>query len=146
MREKFLTKGTRSIFALVFAFGICLHFTASAQNNGIIRGRVTDKKTGSALPLVNVVVKGTAHGDASKPDGEFEIRSLPPGTYTLVVTLVGYESQQITDVAVSAGSVTTRNISMEESSVQIGDVTVYGASMRGEKITDAPAAVSVLSP
>ncbi len=146
MREKSLTKGTRFIFALVFAFGICLHSTAFGQNNGIIRGRVTDKKTGSALPLVNVVVKGTAHGDASNPAGEFEIRSLPPGTYTLVVTLVGYESQQITDVVVSAGSVIARNISIEESSVQIGDVTVYGASMRGEKITDAPAAVSVLSP
>lgn len=140
------TKGKLRILLLVCTLGLCLQYSSHAQNTGVIKGRIMDRKSGSPLPLVNVVVKGTTLGAATDPNGEFEIKGLVPGMYSLVVTLVGYESQQIGNVDVAAGSVVTRNISMAESSVQIGDVTVYGASLRGEKITDAPASVSVLSP
>ncbi len=139
-------KGRLRTLAFVCALGIGLHSSSPAQNTGIIKGRITDRKSSSPLPLVNVVVRGTTLGAATDPNGEFEIKGVSPGTYNLVATLVGYETQQITNVEVTAGSVVTRNISMAESSVQIGDVTVYGASLRGEKITDAPASVSVLSP
>lgn len=125
---------------------LCANYLAPSQTTGVIRGKITDRKTGSPLPLVNVVVKGTSQGAATDADGEFEIKGLPAGSYSLVITLIGYEGQDIDGVAVSAGSISTKDITLVESSVQFGDITVYGASMKGEKITDAPASVSVLSP
>ncbi len=146
MSEHSFTKSKLRVLALVCALCLLFQYASHAQNSGIIKGRITDRKSGSPLPLVNVVVKGTTLGAATNPEGDYEIRGLTPGTYNLVATLVGYETQQILHVDVTGGAAVTKNVSMTESSVQIGDVTVYGVSLRGEKITDAPASVSVLSP
>ena len=117
----------------------------NAQSSGIIRGKVTDEKTDNPLPFANIKVEGTSWGAASDEQGEFEIKNLPPGTYTIVVTLVGYERQLYTNLAIGAGEVFTQDVSLVEKSVQLGGVTIYGASLRNERITDAPASVSVLT-
>jgi iron complex outermembrane receptor protein len=124
----------------------CITASMNAQSTGTIRGTVTDKKTGSPLPFVNVVVKGTNAGASTNVDGGFEIRGLPAATYTITASLVGHETKQVTGVAVLAGGIATVDIALVDASVQVGDITVYGASLRGEKVTDAPAAVSVLAP
>ena len=118
---------------------------ALAQTTGIIRGKVVDQKTGAALPFVNVVVKGTTTGAATKENGEYEIKSVAPGNYTLIVRLVGYETQQ-TGVEVTAGGVAVHDAKLIDTSVLVGDVTVYGASKRAERITEAPAAISSIQP
>ena len=117
----------------------------NAQSSGIIRGKVTDEKTGNLLPLANIIVEGTSWGAASDEQGEFEIKNLPPGTYSIVVTLVGYERQLYTNLAIGAGEVFTHDVSLVEKSVQLGGVTIFGASLRNERIADAPASVSVLT-
>jgi iron complex outermembrane receptor protein len=130
----------------VFVVSLFLTYGSYAQTTGSIKGKVTDRKTGSALPFVNVVVKGTNHGASTKEDGEFEIKGLTPGRYVLVVSIIGHETALVEGVDVVAGEVAIRNVSIGDVAVQIGDVTVYGASLRGERITDAPASVSVISP
>ncbi len=135
-----------SRFALIVFSWLCLTFPLSAQSTGIIRGKVIDKKTREALPFVNVVVRGTNLGASTSTEGMFEIERVPPGVYILTITLIGHQQQVIPDVAVQSGSVATLSIEMTDASVEIGDVTVFGASLRGEKVTDAPAAVSVLEP
>ena len=115
-----------------------------AQTTGTIRGTVTDDRTGQPLPFVNVVVEGTTLGAATDVEGVYEIRSVPAGTYTLTARLVGHETRQVSGVTVPAGGVIARDIRMTDVSVQVGDVTVYGASKRPERITEAPAAVSAL--
>jgi iron complex outermembrane receptor protein len=117
----------------------------NAQSSGIIRGKVTDEETGNPLPLANIIVEGTSWGAASDEQGEYAIKNLPPGTYSIVFTLVGYERQLYTNLAIGAGEVFTQDVSLVEKSVQLGGVTIYGASLRNERITDAPASVSVLT-
>ncbi len=121
-------------------------FSALAQTTGTIQGRVTDKRTGDPLPFVNVVVKGTTMGAATNAEGMYQIGNLAPGTYTLVARLVGHEVQEVSGVVVTAGATTTRNIVLAELAVQISEMTVYGASRRAERITEAPAAISTLAP
>lgn len=121
-------------------------FSALAQTTGTIRGRVTDKRTGDPLPFVNVVVKGTTTGAATNAEGMYQIGNLAPGTYTLVARLVGHEVQEVSGVVVTAGATTTRDIVLAELAVQISEMTVYGASRRAERITEAPAAISTLAP
>lgn len=116
------------------------------SQTGSIKGKVTDQKTGEALPFVNIVVKGTTVGAASDVSGNYEIRNIAAGTYTLVARLVGYEIAEVSGVTVAAGGSLTRNIAMTSAAVLISEMTVYGASRRAERITEAPAAISSVAP
>lgn len=128
--------------ALLFAFWA---ETAAPQTTGRIRGHVMSAETGKAIPGVNVVVKRTTMGAATDFEGRFAISRVPPGTYTLVFSAVGYGVVERADVRVSAGQVTDVDADLEEETIQMGDVMVTAASLRPERVTDAPAAVTVLS-
>ncbi len=141
-------KHTRLPFVLGCAV-VMLALTAAAafaQSTGAIKGKVTDQRTGDPLPFANIVVKGTTTGAATDVNGSYEIKNLAAGTYTLIARLVGYESAEIAGVNVTAGGSTTRNIAMTSAAVQISEMTVYGASRRAERITEAPAAIVSVAP
>jgi iron complex outermembrane receptor protein len=62
-----------------------------------ISGVITDEKD-SPLPGANLVLEETGRGTITSADGTFRILKVPPGTYTLKVSYVGYEtrSDQVT--------------------------------------------------
>lgn len=146
MQENHVIHSIRnSMVGVTFVIAVCVFGeSGTAASDGTIKGRILDRKTGDPLQYVNVVVRGTNTGAATNEDGEFEVR-LVPGTYTVVASLIGHATQEVTGVTVQTGEVTFVEIVLAEAAVQIGDVTVFGASLRNERITDAPASVSVLS-
>jgi outer membrane receptor protein involved in Fe transport len=119
---------------------------ATAGKPGILRGAVGDAKTDAPLEFVNVMVKEAGTGAATAENGGYIIKGIPPGTYTVTFSLVGYEPLTREGVVLRAGEETILHVALKDQSVQVGDVTVYGASLRGERVTDAPASVTVLSP
>jgi outer membrane receptor for ferrienterochelin and colicins len=128
---------------LIALFATTLH----AQTTGSITGKVIDEVTGDPLPLVNILVKGTSFGAPSNEKGAFTISNLPPGTYTLTASLVGHKTKEVADITVTAGNETVvKAIFLKDEAVQVGDVVVYGASFRRERITEAPAAITALEP
>lgn len=72
--------------------------TLAAQTNQTelftIKGQVVDFRTGDPLPGANVYLNNTFLGAASDADGNFTIYNIPPGTYQLIATYVGYEVAQ----------------------------------------------------
>lgn len=80
---------------------------AVAQDKGTIQGKVLDKEMNNeSLPFANVFVKGTQSGTTTDMDGVYMFKA-NPGTYTLVVSFVGYETVEVPNVVVKAGEVTT---------------------------------------
>lgn len=77
--------------ALLLNF-IIMFSTTYAQENSVITGRVTDKNTHKPLSMVNVYLEGTSIGSATNKEGNFMIKSVPPGMYTLVVSMIGYKT------------------------------------------------------
>jgi iron complex outermembrane receptor protein len=131
----------------LYSLAACLLLSSppsSGQNTGSLSGRVTEQASGDPVPSSNVVLKGTQIGAATDVHGEFRMAELLPGTYELVVSSVGFETLEVENVSVRAGEETVLRIVVVEKSVEMSDVTVLGASLRSEKITDAPAAVTVL--
>ncbi len=59
-----------------------------------LSGTVLDATTDEPLPGVNVFLANTMLGSATTDDGAFEIRAVPAGTYDLVVSMIGYETQR----------------------------------------------------
>ncbi|TAK56815.1 MAG: TonB-dependent receptor, partial [Bacteroidetes bacterium] len=114
-----------------------------SQSTGSVIGIITDAESRNPLPLVNVTIKGTTLGNSTDNNGEYTIRFVPAGEQTLVVSAVGYDPIELM-ISIKADETVRKNISLKEHSVVVSEVTVYGASFKRERITDAPASVSLI--
>jgi hypothetical protein len=109
---------TKIIFAIGLALlaVLMLPGTLKAQSliSGNIAGTVTDA-TGAAIPNATVTVTSKGTGGVqtavSNGTGGYHVPLLEPGDYTLAVTAQGFQ-QTTTTVSVSAGVVTTANVSL----------------------------------
>ncbi len=111
--------------------------------NGAINGTVKAKDTGAALPGANVAVVGTTMGAATDAEGNYAIANVPAGTHKVKVTFLGYQEQTM-NVTVTDGQTAAANFSMEESAI-LGEEVVVSASRRAEKLTEAPATITVIN-
>lgn len=93
---------------LPFAFVLFLFFAASASaQNGTISGTITEQGGNGPVPMpfANVFVAGTALNSSSDIDGNYAL-SVPEGTYTVVFSFIGYQSDSVANVQVTAGATT----------------------------------------
>jgi TonB-dependent receptor len=100
------------LFLLVTLF--CFGFTQAQK--GKVAGNLIDGEFVEPLAFGNVLVKGTTTGTTSDFDGKYELE-LDPGTYTLVFSFVGYNTQEIVDVVIKPGEVTTLDVTLETNSL-----------------------------
>ena len=71
---------------LLVIFGsLAFAMNAYGQERGSIAGTITDSDTGETIPGVNVIVRGTTFGASTDFDGEYIIRNIRPGDYTIEV-------------------------------------------------------------
>jgi outer membrane receptor protein involved in Fe transport len=73
----------------------------AVQQPGAVAGAVTDAR-GQPIAGAQVLIEETGQGANTGPNGQFLIRNVQPGTYTLTVTGIGYRGQSST-VTVRAG-------------------------------------------
>ena len=59
-----------------------------------VSGKVTSAEDGSAVPGVNVVVKGTTIGAVTDLDGNFKL-SVPAEGETLIFSFIGFVAQEV---------------------------------------------------
>ena len=65
-----------------------------SQSNHYISGKVIDRNN-EALLGANINLKGTFLGSTTDFDGNYRIDNIDPGKYTLLVSYIGYKSQEI---------------------------------------------------
>ncbi|HET6567805.1 MAG TPA: DUF5686 family protein [Rhodothermales bacterium] len=104
---------------LIWLAVVVLAVPAHAQV--VVRGSVTDAKSGAPLPGANIIVDGTASRTETDPQGRFvlQVPSLP---VTLVVSYVGYERARI----VVERSAETVAIRLQPATVELSGVVVEG--------------------
>ena len=56
-----------------------------------LKGTVRDAETGESLPGANVYIEGVERGATTDLDGQFAIANVGAGSYTLVVSFIGYK-------------------------------------------------------
>lgn len=56
----------------------------------IISGQIRDKQTNEVVPGVVVALKNTNFGTTTDAKGNFIIKNIPSGSYSLIVRLIGY--------------------------------------------------------
>ncbi|MGB5262253.1 MAG: SusC/RagA family TonB-linked outer membrane protein, partial [Lutimonas sp.] len=117
------------ILSLVLLFPLIM----SAQD--VISGKVTDRLTGSELPGVTVLVKGTSTGTATDFDGNFELSVDNPNA-VIVFSYVGYNN-------VEMAASQNMNVLMDESAESLEEVILIGYGQTTKK--DATGAVERVS-
>ena len=118
----------KSVIIAFAAISFCLSLSpASAQQRGSIRGKVTDSATNEGLVGVNVLILGTYYGATTDLDGNFEIKNVAAGEYTLSFRLLGYKEVEHTGVIVKDGAAATVNTKLEQTALSLGqEVVVVG--------------------
>ena len=111
--------------------------------SGSLSGNISDSETGEKLIFVNVRLENSTIGAASNENGDYLIENITPGTYKVIVTEVGYKTQNA-EIVVTAGKVTKKDFLLTKQAVEFNDVMVYGASLKRERITEAPASITVV--
>jgi len=115
MRNKLCT-----LFILLSAF--------TYAQTGTIAGTITDKEMNNeTLPFANVFIKGSTTGTTTDLDGKYELKSIEPGTYTVVISFVGYETLEIPNIQVEARKTTEVNASLGSGNVQLDDIIIKTA-------------------
>jgi hypothetical protein len=90
------------IFLLLIIFGGSVLGSNDGDNsaepvvkNVVLKGRVVDFKTGEALTGVEVSISGTEIVSYTDLDGNFEIKEMQPGTYSIIASLISYKNSLI---------------------------------------------------
>ncbi len=98
-----------------------------AGTTGKISGIVTDASTGEIIPGCNIIIVGTTMGAASDIHGEYFILNIPPGTYTIKATMVGYKKFVVENVQVISDLTTKIDFAMEETSLKMDEEVIVVA-------------------
>lgn len=99
------------LFFPIFSF-------SQSSNNGTLTGKLVDQQTGEPLRSGTVQLVGTKKGAYSDVKGEFRIREIAPGTYSLRISYIGYNPKEITNIVINPGSTTNLGIILLESSIK----------------------------
>ncbi|WDF77164.1 TonB-dependent receptor [Mucilaginibacter sp. KACC 22773] len=124
---------------------LCVFFTSivSAYAQQTVRGKVTTD-AGAAVPGASVQVKGTKVATSTNTTGDFIISA--PGNATLVITNIGFETQEI-----KVDNQSNIKVQLKSSSTEMQQVVIVGygtqrkatlsgsvATVKGSELTKSP--------
>lgn len=103
-----------------------------------ITGVIVSDSTGQPLSGVSVKLKGTSTGTYTDNDGSFNLQ-LPDGGGTLIISSIGYESQEVRATS-STGSIRVR---LKLSATKLNEIVIVGyTTQEKRKLTSAVVSVS----
>lgn len=144
IRNLLLTTGI-VLFASLLAFA----------QPGTLKGTLLDKDSNEPVPFANIILEvgGTQVGGTSSDfDGNYTIKPIPPGTYNLKASSVGFQPVQINGVIIKAGTIEFLDVKMSSSALDLEEVeiiayevpliskdqTTSGATVTKEEIAKMP--------
>lgn len=122
---KSLARTARALALAAVAFGFGATALA-AQSTGKIEGVVRDQND-QPVPNARIVLVGTAFAATANPQGYWFINSVPAGQYDLRASFVGYRPKEYTGVRVLSGQTITQDVVLEQTAVEIQEITVVAA-------------------
>ncbi len=126
------------LFPLISFILLCL--PANAQK-GILKGHITDEKTGEAL--IGATVKARDAGTTTDALGYYELH-LPKGAYDITYSYIGYQPLTRT-VIIEAGKSLTVDVAMQESATVLQTATVTSGKYE-KPLAEVTVSLDVIKP
>jgi iron complex outermembrane recepter protein len=124
----------KSIWAICTILMFLIPFYLEAENAGSLKGslsgKITDKKTGDALPGVNIYFPDLKTGTTTGTDGSYKIDNLPQAKVTIQLSYISYRTVL---ASIDLSSVTVMNFEMEYAATELNEVVVTGLSKSTEQ-------------
>jgi iron complex outermembrane recepter protein len=105
-------------------------YTTNAQT-GVIRGNIITSD-GKPAEQVNVMLKEIKSGTTSSAAGQYLFSHIKTGTYTLIVSYTGLQTQR-KQITVNDGDTATVDITLAENRSELEEVIIVGAKAMNEK-------------
>ena len=113
------------LLAAILMVGAAIIINAAAV--GQIKGTITDKETGEAVIGASVMVVGTTYGAMTDFEGKYIIRRLQPGTYTVKISHLEFNTVEVIEVVVKPDLAAEVSIQLEKKTTDIGKtITISG--------------------
>ena len=108
----------KNVKILLLVAGLIFSHISFAQTTSI-SGKVTDQSTGTPIPGVTIVVKGTTNGTITSPAGIYSINAQTGDT--IQYSFIGYKTYRLI-----VGQAKTYNVILKVSTEKIDDIVVIG--------------------
>ena len=136
----------RAFFTFLLALcAVLLHAEEAPvpSEGNMISGHVVEDGSEENIAFASILIVETGEGTMSNENGQFEFRKLPPGKYTLRVSMVGYATST-KEVVVHKDYVSVIHFKLKVEGIAIDEVVV-SANRNEISRKDAPVVVSVAS-
>lgn len=127
---------------VLLVLALILQLISMAQSSGKITGKVTDEN-GQPMAGATVTIRETGASTVTDNAGMFSFAGVRTGNATVIISFVGY-ADAVNTVRVTDNGTASVDVSLNVST-RASDAVVVTASKRPEKITRAPASISVIS-
>lgn len=116
-----------SLYSLKSFITILLLTASIAGYSATIKGRIKDAKNNERLIGATVYIKDSIKiNDVAGLDGEYSLKNIKPGTYTLVVSYLSYVTQEKTVTVANATDVVIADFDMEPDAQSLNQVQIFG--------------------
>jgi TonB-linked SusC/RagA family outer membrane protein len=120
---------TKKIYRSVWFASVCfflLGFVSAHAQTQLIKGKIAEV-TGSPVPGVNIILKGTSVGTTSDANGDFSLQASTNDV--LVISFIGYQTQEVV-----VGTQTQINVVLQEDVSTLTEVVVVGYGEQKKKL------------
>ncbi len=107
--------------AILISFQIAMLF---GNGRGSIKGTLLNSETKQPLIGANVVLLNSSIGAATDVDGNYEIREVESGIYSIKFSYIGYEAKISTDIIVRPDRITFVNVELKSSGFETDSIIV----------------------
>jgi len=121
---------------LILFLGIASSY---GQTNNI-SGKITSG--GDVLPYANIYLKKTKIGTSSNENGVYELKNIPKGNYTLIVSSIGYQTKS-EKISLDSNQKLIKNFSLSENN-SLEEIVISG-TLRPVAKSNSPVPVEVYS-
>ncbi len=125
------------VFTWLMLSGSVLHAQLGSVSGSVV-------SNGEPVPFSNVFLKGTTTGTNTDVDGNFLLRDVPAGNYSIVASSLGFQTST-QQIAVSRDAKLTIMLKLFPVTTELQEVVVSG-TMKEMSRLDSPVPVEVYSP
>ncbi len=91
---------------------------------GKLTGKVIDAETKEPVVGANIILAGTNFGAAADLDGYYFINSISPGTYSVIISSIGYNKVTVERVIIKIDLTTQLDVELTSTSINLGEVII----------------------